>query len=95
MLDDAFEWDDAKAEENYGKHGVDFELARDVFHDPFGIERIDDREDYGEDRFVLTGITKDGVILVVVPTERDGRVRLISARRATKYEQDEYYSQNI
>jgi hypothetical protein len=94
MTCDAFEWDDSKAEENYAKHGVDFELAQEVFRDPFGIERLDDREDYGEERFVRTGMTKEGVILVVVHTERDGRSRLISARRATRHEQNEYYSQN-
>ncbi|MEJ0075216.1 MAG: BrnT family toxin [Alphaproteobacteria bacterium] len=85
MIDGAFEWDDAKAEENYAKHGVDFEAARQVFHDPFALERLDDREDYGEDRFILSGMA-DGVVLIVVYTERNGRLRLISARRATKHE---------
>jgi uncharacterized DUF497 family protein len=93
MNDDAFEWDDAKAAENYAKHGVDFETARQVFRDPFAVERTDDREHYGEDRFTLTGIA-DGVVLTVVYTERDGRLRLISARRATRREQDDYFAQN-
>jgi hypothetical protein len=93
MIDDAFEWDDAKTEENYAKHGVDFETARQVFRDPFALERLDEREDYGEDRFILTGMA-EGVILIVVYTERNGRSRLISARRATKHEQDEYFTEN-
>ncbi len=93
MMDDAFEWDDAKAAENYAKHGVDFETARQVFRDPFAIEVLDDREDYGEDRFVLIG-TAEGVLLTVIHTERDGRIRLISARHATRPEHDEYFAQN-
>lgn len=93
MKDGAFEWDDAKAAENYAKHGVDFETARQVFRDPFAVEQIDDRENYGEDRFVLIGMA-DGVLLVVVHTERDGRSRLISARHATRHEHDEYFAQN-
>jgi uncharacterized DUF497 family protein len=93
MNDDAFEWDEAKAAENDAKHGVSFETARAVFRDPFAVERLDDREDYGEDRFILIGMA-DGVVLTVVYTERDGRIRLISARRAIKNEQDDYFTQN-
>jgi uncharacterized DUF497 family protein len=93
MDDDAFEWDEAKNAENYAKHGVDFETARLVFRDPFAIERLDDREDYGEDRFILIGIA-EGVVLTIVHTERSGRIRLISARRATKHEQDDYFAQS-
>jgi uncharacterized protein len=93
MHDDAFEWDEAKAAENYAKHGVDFETARQVFGDVFAIERLDDREDYGEDRFALLGMA-EGIVLMVVYTERNDRFRLISARRATKTEQDDYFAQN-
>jgi uncharacterized protein len=93
MTGDDFEWDEAKAAENYAKHGVSFELAAKVFEDPFGIERLDDREDYGEDRFILTG-TAEGVVLTVVYTERSGRIRIISARQATKHEQDDYFIEN-
>jgi uncharacterized DUF497 family protein len=93
MSGDAFEWDKPKAAENYAKHGVDFETACQVFRDPFAVERLDDREDYGEDRFVLIGIVED-VVLTVVYMERDGRFRLISARRATRHEQDEYVTQS-
>jgi uncharacterized protein len=89
----SYEWDETKAGENYAKHGVSFETAKDVFKDPFAIERLDDREDYGEDRFILIG-TAESAVLTVVYTERDGRIRLISARRATKHEQDDYFIQN-
>ena len=71
MMKLEFEWDDAKAEANLQAHGVSFDLAKTVFRDPFAVERLDDREDYGEDC-----------------------VGLISARRATQYEQDDYFEQN-
>lgn len=88
-----FEWDDAKAAENSRKHGVSFEFAAGAFRDPFGIEWIDDREDYGEVRTILLGMA-DGSVLTVVYVERGNRIRLISARRATRYEQDRYHLEN-
>jgi len=88
-----FEWDNVKARDNLLKHGVSFEFAAKAFRDPFGIEWIDDREDYGEVRTVLLGMA-DGTILVVVYTERETRIRLIPARRATKNEQDTYDRKN-
>ena len=50
MIDDDFEWDHTKAAENNANHGVSFEAARAIFKDPFAIEYIDDRYDYGETR---------------------------------------------
>ena len=67
--------------------------AIEVFKDSFGVERLDDREDYGEDRFILIGVA-EGAVLTVVYTERNGRIRVISARRATKHEQDNYFVEN-
>jgi uncharacterized DUF497 family protein len=92
-MNESFEWDEAKAAENYVKHGVSFETAIKVFGDPFGIERLDDREDYGEERFILIGTAEEAVITVVY-TERNGRFRIISARRATRHEQDDYFIEN-
>jgi uncharacterized DUF497 family protein len=46
-MGDDFDWDEAKAAENYAKHGVSFEVTTLVYNDPFAIERLDDREDYG------------------------------------------------
>jgi uncharacterized DUF497 family protein len=89
-----FEWHDAKAEVNLKTHGVSFELARTVFKDPFAIERLDDREDYGEERFVIIGMAEGHILLFVAYTERQGRIRIISARRATQLEQDDYFRQN-
>ena len=89
-----FEWDDAKAAENYTRHGVSFDLAKKVFNDPFAVERIDDRQDYGEERYIISGLA-DGELLFVAYTEREERIRLISARRAIRHEQDDYFRHNI
>ena len=89
-----FEWHDAKAEVNLAAHGVSFELAKTVFRDPFAVERLDERENYGEARFVIIGMASGEVLLFVAYTEREDRIRLISARRATTHEQDDYYRQN-
>ncbi|MGB9154263.1 MAG: BrnT family toxin [Alphaproteobacteria bacterium] len=84
-----FEWDKTKAKDNYAKHGVSFDLAKKVFKDPFAVEFLDDREDYGEERFVILGMA-DGHIFYVAYTERNETIRIISARRATKHEQETY-----
>ena len=88
-----FEWDDEKARNNDAKHGVSFEFATRVFGDPLAIELVDDREAYGEDRLILIGAV-GGIVLFVAFTEREDRIRIISARRATKDEQDSYYKEN-
>lgn len=88
-----FEWDEAKAAANQRRHGVTFAFATGAFRDPFGIELLDQRADYGEERINLIAIC-DGVILHVTYTERGQRIRLISARRAERHEQDHYYRQN-
>jgi uncharacterized DUF497 family protein len=88
-----FEWDDIKAAENVRNHGVSFAQAASTFLDPFAVEWIDLREAYGEERIILLGMTSNQV-LTVVYTERAERIRIISARRATKNEQDHYYRQN-
>jgi uncharacterized protein len=89
-----FEWHKAKAEGNFRRHGVSFELATTVFRDPFAIERLDDREAHDEERFVIIGVADGEVLLFVACTEREERIRIISARRATQYEQDDYFRQN-
>jgi len=93
MQDRVFEWDDTKAATNWRDHGVAFHQAVKVFRDPFAVEWIDDREDYGEERLNMIGFC-EGVLLHVTYTERGDRLRLISARRAEKYEQDRYYREN-
>lgn len=93
MQDTVFEWDDAKAALNWHTHGVAFPQAVVAFRDPFALEWIDDRENYGEERINLLGRC-EGVLLHVTYTERDERIRLISARRAERHEQDDYYREN-
>jgi hypothetical protein len=88
-----FERDDSEAAENDRHHGVSFARATLAFRDPFAVEWIDLREAYGEERIILLGMTSDQV-LTVVYTERAERIRIISARRATKNEQEHYYRQN-
>jgi uncharacterized DUF497 family protein len=88
-----FEWNKSKAKDNYAKHGVSFELAKKVFKDPFAMELVDGRQDYGEERFVVIGMV-DGHIFYVAHTERKDVIRIISARRATKREQETYLQEN-
>ena len=63
-----FEWDDAKAKSNFNAHGVSFELAKTVFEDAFAIDRLDDRENYGEERFVIIGMAEGRILLFVAYT---------------------------
>ena len=84
-MDLEFEWDDFKAEENVRNHGVSFTQAALAFRDPFAVEWLALREDYGEERIILLGIVSNHVLNVVY-TEREERIRIISARRATKNE---------
>jgi len=88
-----FEWSRAKAKSNYKKHGVTFAFAKHVFADSFAVEFLDDRMDYGEERFAIIGMA-EGECLYVAYTERKEVIRLISARRATKYEQEIYVEAN-
>jgi uncharacterized DUF497 family protein len=71
-----------------------FQLASTVFLDPFAVERVDDLEDYGEVRLVIIGMAEGSVLLFVAHTEREQRIRIISARRALQNEQDDYFRQN-
>jgi uncharacterized DUF497 family protein len=76
------------------RHDVSFELAKAVFRDPFAVEYIDDREEYAEERFIIVGIAQGHILLFVAYVERGERIRIISARRATQREQDDYFRQN-
>ncbi len=87
-----FEWDDAKAARNVADHGVSFEAATLVFDDPFGLEWRDDREDYGEERYVILGIV-DGRLLYVAYAMRGETIRIISARGAEPHERRRYHEE--
>jgi uncharacterized DUF497 family protein len=88
-----FEWDDDKAAINWREHGLAFQDAIKAFRDPFSVERLDAREDYGEERINSIGMC-DGVVVHITYAERDERIRIISARRAETHEQDDYYREN-
>ena len=88
-----FEWDDAKARINLRVYGVTFESAGTAYRDADAIEFEDDRDDYGENRMSLIGLARNGEVLFVVITKRSERVRIISARRATRREQEHYFRQ--
>jgi len=85
-----FEWDPAKAETNLRRHGVAFEEAVTVFGDPLSLTIGDSLHSAGEHRFIIAGRSQQGRILVVVHTERGERIRIISARRATKRERRQH-----
>ena len=89
----AFEWEDAKAAANLVNHGVSFEQARDAFDDPFAIDFVDDRGDYGEQRLILIGMVENR-LLVVAHTMRHDTVRIISAREAEPHERRQYHEEN-
>lgn len=93
MNDGEFEWDDAKAASNAAKHGVTFEMARDVFDDPFLVEWLDAAQDAGEPRFSTLGMV-DGRILHAAYAMRGKSIRIISARRAAAFERRRYHNEN-
>ncbi|MBD2250149.1 BrnT family toxin [Nostoc parmelioides] len=84
-----FEWDEAKNLENIRKHEIDFADVPEMFESSMFVE-LDDRFDYGEDRWLGIGFLGNG-IAVVVWTERQNEViRIISARRANRYERQRF-----
>ena len=93
MNDDAFEWDEIKAAENYAAHGVRFEAARDVFKDALAVDWVDERVPYGEDRYAIIGMVENR-LLYVAYTMRGDTNRIISARGAEPYEKRRYHEEN-
>jgi len=84
-----FEWDEQKRTVNARKHSIDFRDAVEIFAGGT-VMMEDDRFDYGERRFVSFGLLQ-GRVIAVVHTELEGVARIISARKATKYEQRIYF----
>jgi uncharacterized protein len=87
-----FEWDIAKEKSNLTKHGVSFKAAKLVFDDPYLITDVDDTIAYGEERERAIGMALDQLVTIIF-TMRHGKCRIISARRATRNEQQDYYGQ--
>lgn len=85
-----FQWDDAKARRNARRHGVRFLEAATVFADPLARTTFDPVHSDFEDRYVITGRSNRGRVLVVVYTERRRTIRIITAHRATRRERRSY-----
>jgi uncharacterized DUF497 family protein len=85
-----FEWDENKSIANLKKHGVSFHEAATVFGDPLALTFSDPDHSIGEHRFLTFGYSKMNELLCIAHTERPGRTRIISARRATRHERTIY-----
>lgn len=89
-----FEWDANKDLGNLHKHGVSFEEAATVFGDPLHRTLADPRHSFGEFRFLTTGYTSAGRLVIVAHSQRGERVRIITARLAQPKERRFYESEN-
>ena len=85
-----FEWDPNKSDANLKKHGISFHEAATVFGDPLALTFNDPDHFIGEHRFLTFGHSSMNRLMAVVHTERHGKTRIISARRATKQERKIY-----
>lgn len=95
-----FEWDSIKAKENIKKHKVSFERAASIFLDPRAITIFDEKHSKSEDRWVTMGIDRTGILLVMVHTfhqksDDEYKIRIVSARKATRKETKQYQEGNI
>lgn len=92
MSMDEFEWDDHKEDLNLMKHGIDFVEAVSIWLDHFSLELLDTDHGTNEERWIRLGFSRKARLLVVVYMQRkgNGRIRLISARKATRVESMEY-----
>ncbi|HEY5866792.1 MAG TPA: BrnT family toxin [Candidatus Tectomicrobia bacterium] len=89
-VDLQFEWDDDKAASNLEKHGVSFEEATTVFRDPFALIFDDEAHTIEEQREIIIGHSTRNRLLLVCFTERGARLRIFSARPATRKERQDY-----
>lgn len=87
-----FEWDEHKNKINQQKHRISFEEAKTVFYDPEALVIDDPEHSAEEDRFIILGLSKRANLLVVCHCYRESEtvIRIISARKATKTETDQY-----
>jgi uncharacterized DUF497 family protein len=91
-MDAEFEWDTEKAESNLQRHDVSFEEVATIFFDPLSLTIPGPVHSEDENRFVTTGLSNQQRQLVVVHSEGDDRIRIISARLATSGERKKYES---
>jgi uncharacterized DUF497 family protein len=86
----AFEWDEAKARENLKKHKVGFDEGKTIFNDPFLLTFPDIDIADAEERYVNIGLSIRDRVLVLIHTERQGRIRILSCRKASARERRHY-----
>lgn len=87
-----FEWDANKAIKNIEKHQVSFEEAATVFDDPLFITFVDEEHSVDEERYITIGLSSRGRLLMLAHTDREGQIRIISARKTTRRE-EQYYAE--
>jgi uncharacterized protein len=87
-----YEWDNGKAAENLRKHGVDFTDAIGALEDLNRLEELDEQFVYDEERVQVIGMAQGDVLFVIVTLRGEDNCRIISARKATRHEQDRYYA---
>ncbi|MFH0784904.1 MAG: BrnT family toxin [Pseudomonadota bacterium] len=85
-----FEWDEVKAKENLKKHGVSFEEGKTIFNDSFLFTFPDIEHSVNEERYINLGLSADGRILIVIYTERQEKICIVSCRKATARERRFY-----
>ncbi|WP_334061980.1 BrnT family toxin [Alteromonas genovensis] len=91
-----FEWDETKASSNLKKHGISFREAQSIFYDENAVQFYDESNSIlGEDRFLMLGVSSLSNVLTVCHCEREdgSKIRIISARKATKNERKHYGGQ--
>jgi len=86
-----YEWDEAKRRSNIQKHGIDF-IGIETLFAGTTVTTLDDRFDYGESRFITSGLFR-GRVVVVAHTEISEVIRIISVRKATKNEEASYFKE--
>lgn len=84
-----FEWDEQKNQSNIRKHGLDFADAWEIFEGPV-LTALDDREEYGEERWIGIGLLRSRVVVMVYTEPNNETVRIISLRKALTYERNRY-----
>ncbi len=85
-----FEWDEDKAKINQQRHDISFEEAKAAFDDENLVDAMDEAHSEDESRFNLIGLTERGLLFVVYTERGDDIIRIISARKATKFEEQIY-----
>jgi hypothetical protein len=85
-----FEWNEVKAKANFKKHKVKFEEGKTIFNDPFLFTFPDSKHSGNEERYINIGLSANGRVIILTHTERQGKIRIISCRKATTRERRFY-----